>query len=135
MPAFANKKALALRAQAKNRHTDTAAMFDECERQMVTEEWEDNIDEYLAIVIQCKSHSTPAVRASRASVPRGPDWRRGPLVGYVTMFSTVFPLAPLFAYLNNIWEIRVDAGKLVYFFRKVTRPLAPRGSGGGGSVR
>jgi hypothetical protein len=38
--------------------------------------------------------------------------------GYVTMFSSAFPLAPLFAFLNNIFEIRVDAAKLCFFYRR-----------------
>jgi hypothetical protein len=34
------------------------------------------------------------------------------------MFVSAFPLAPLFAYLNNILEIRVDATKLCYLSQK-----------------
>lgn len=33
--------------------------------------------------------------------------------GFVTLFVSAFPLAPLFALLNNILEIRVDAYKYV----------------------
>jgi hypothetical protein len=32
--------------------------------------------------------------------------------GYVALFSPCFPLAPLFAFLNNVTEIRGDAWKL-----------------------
>ena len=32
--------------------------------------------------------------------------------GYVTLFVASFPLAPLFAFANNLIEIRVDAYKL-----------------------
>ena len=34
------------------------------------------------------------------------------------MFSSAFPLAPVFAFLNNIFEIRVDAAKLCFFYRR-----------------
>jgi hypothetical protein len=33
--------------------------------------------------------------------------------GFVTLFVCVFPLGPLFALLNNIVEIRVDASRMV----------------------
>ncbi len=32
--------------------------------------------------------------------------------GFITLFVTAFPLAPLFALLNNIFEIRLDANKV-----------------------
>lgn len=38
--------------------------------------------------------------------------------GFVTLFSFAFPLAPLFAMLNNIFEIRLDAKKLVKYSRR-----------------
>ncbi|GFS12773.1 anoctamin [Elysia marginata] len=43
--------------------------------------------------------------------------------GFVTIFVAAFPLAPLFALLNNIIEIRLDAYKFVTQWR---RPLAMR---------
>ncbi|KAL3310449.1 Anoctamin-7 [Cichlidogyrus casuarinus] len=43
--------------------------------------------------------------------------------GFITMFVMPFPLAPLFALLNNWMEIRLDAQKLVCCCR---RPLAER---------
>lgn len=43
--------------------------------------------------------------------------------GFVTLFVTAFPIGPLFALLNNIVEIRVDAGKLSFSQR---RPIAHR---------
>ena len=43
--------------------------------------------------------------------------------GFVTIFVAAFPLAPLFAWLNNIIEIRLDANKYVKLFR---RPVAER---------
>lgn len=43
--------------------------------------------------------------------------------GFVTLFVAAFPLAPLFALLNNIGEIRLDAFKMVTQSR---RPLAER---------
>jgi hypothetical protein len=33
--------------------------------------------------------------------------------GFVTLFVAAFPLAPLFALLNNIGEIRLDAYKML----------------------
>jgi len=41
--------------------------------------------------------------------------------GFITIFVTSFPLAPLFALLNNILEIRVDSSKLLCDMR---RPFA-----------
>ena len=43
--------------------------------------------------------------------------------GFVTMFVAGFPLAPFFALLNNIVEIRVDAYNYVHNQR---RPVAQR---------
>ncbi|XP_011301819.1 anoctamin-4 [Fopius arisanus] len=43
--------------------------------------------------------------------------------GFVTLFVAAFPLAPLFALLNNIGEIRLDAYKMV---KEARRPLAER---------
>ncbi|XP_077492339.1 anoctamin-4-like [Amblyomma americanum] len=43
--------------------------------------------------------------------------------GFVTLFVAAFPLAPLFALLNNIVEIRLDAYK---YTSQLRRPLAER---------
>ena len=43
--------------------------------------------------------------------------------GFVTIFVAAFPLAPLFALLNNVIEVRLDAYKFVTQWR---RPLAAR---------
>lgn len=43
--------------------------------------------------------------------------------GFVTIFVAAFPLAPLFALLNNILEMRFDAKKLLKFHR---RPVTQR---------
>ena len=43
--------------------------------------------------------------------------------GFVTLFVAAFPLAPLFALLNNIAEIRLDAYKMT---KEARRPLAER---------
>lgn len=43
--------------------------------------------------------------------------------GFVTLFVASFPLAPLFALLNNIIEIRLDAKK---FVTELRRPVAVR---------
>lgn len=43
--------------------------------------------------------------------------------GFVTIFVAAFPLAPLFALLNNVLEMRLDAKKLLTFYR---RPVSQR---------
>lgn len=43
--------------------------------------------------------------------------------GFVTIFVAAFPLAPFFALLNNILEMRFDAKKLLEFHR---RPVTQR---------
>jgi hypothetical protein len=43
--------------------------------------------------------------------------------GFVTLFVAAFPLAPFFALLNNIFEIRLDSYKYIATKR---RPLAER---------
>ncbi|CAG0891673.1 unnamed protein product [Cyprideis torosa] len=43
--------------------------------------------------------------------------------GFVTIFVAAFPLAPLFAAINNVFEMRLDAGKLISLHR---RPVAQR---------
>lgn len=43
--------------------------------------------------------------------------------GFVTIFVTAFPLAPLFALINNILEMRLDAKKFVKYYR---RPVPAR---------
>ncbi|XP_017775817.1 PREDICTED: anoctamin-1-like [Nicrophorus vespilloides] len=43
--------------------------------------------------------------------------------GFVTIFVAAFPLAPFFALLNNILEMRLDAQKLLTFYR---RPVTQR---------
>ncbi|KAF5304573.1 hypothetical protein FQA39_LY09624 [Lamprigera yunnana] len=43
--------------------------------------------------------------------------------GFVTIFVTAFPLAPLFALINNILEMRLDAQKLIKYYR---RPVPQR---------
>ncbi len=43
--------------------------------------------------------------------------------GFVTIFVAAFPLAPLFALLNNTIEIRSDANK---FVTQLQRPMAVR---------
>ncbi len=46
--------------------------------------------------------------------------------GFVIMFSAAFPLAPLFALMNNVAEIRVDAQKYICNSR---RALPEKASG------
>ena len=43
--------------------------------------------------------------------------------GFITIFVSAFPLAPLFALLNNVLELRLDAKKLLVLHR---RPVAHR---------
>lgn len=43
--------------------------------------------------------------------------------GFVSLFVASFPLAPLFALLNNVIEIRLDAKK---FVTELRRPVAAR---------
>ena len=43
--------------------------------------------------------------------------------GFVTIFVAAFPLAPLFALLNNWIEIRLDAGK---FVTETRRPVSEK---------
>ncbi|KAK2716116.1 anoctamin-4-like isoform X2 [Artemia franciscana] len=43
--------------------------------------------------------------------------------GFVTIFVAAFPLAPLFALLNNLFEMRLDAKKVLNLYR---RPVAQR---------
>ena len=38
--------------------------------------------------------------------------------GFITLFAAAFPLAPLFALLNNVMEIRLDAYKYVVTTRR-----------------
>jgi hypothetical protein len=91
MPLLCNRKALRLKMHPVKQATDTMALLVETERQMLSNEAAGTIDEHLEMIIQ---------------------------FGYVTMFVAAFPLAPLFCYLNNCIEIRVDACKLVYIERK-----------------
>lgn len=48
--------------------------------------------------------------------------------GFCTLFVSAFPLAPLFALLNNIMEIRLDAYKFIVYQRKPT-PFAAKNIG------
>jgi len=43
--------------------------------------------------------------------------------GFVTIFVAAFPLAPFFALLNNVFEMRLDAKKLLTMYR---RPVGQR---------
>lgn len=43
--------------------------------------------------------------------------------GFVTIFVTAFPLAPLFALINNVFEMRLDAKKFIKYYR---RPVPQR---------
>ncbi|XP_032594153.1 anoctamin-5 isoform X2 [Drosophila grimshawi] len=43
--------------------------------------------------------------------------------GFITLFSLAFPLAPLLGLINNVMEVRLDAIKMLRFFR---RPVGMR---------
>ena len=43
--------------------------------------------------------------------------------GFVTIFVSAYPLAPLFALINNVFEIRLDARKMILNYK---RPVAQR---------
>ncbi|KAL1115350.1 hypothetical protein AAG570_007380 [Ranatra chinensis] len=45
--------------------------------------------------------------------------------GFVTLFVTAFPLAPVFALLNNVFEMRLDAKKFLKFYRRPVPRRAP----------
>lgn len=38
--------------------------------------------------------------------------------GFITIFVVAFPLAPLFALINNIFEMRLDAKKFIKYYRR-----------------
>uniref|UniRef100_A0AAQ4RCU6 Anoctamin n=1 Tax=Gasterosteus aculeatus aculeatus TaxID=481459 RepID=A0AAQ4RCU6_GASAC len=73
--------------------------------------------------------------ASEAAIPRWEqDYRLQPLpklglfyeylemviqFGFVTLFVASFPLAPILALVNNVFEIRVDAWKITTQFRRI----------------
>lgn len=48
------------------------------------------------------------------------------LYSYVSFFSVTFPLIPLFAFINNIFEVRLDAKKLTNHLK---RPIPKRKAG------
>lgn len=49
--------------------------------------------------------------------------------GFITIFVVAFPLAPLFALINNIFEMRLDAKKfLLYYRRSVPKRVRDIGS-------
>lgn len=45
--------------------------------------------------------------------------------GFVTLFVPAFPLAPLFALVNNIFEMRLDAAKFLKNYRRPVPTRAP----------
>lgn len=45
--------------------------------------------------------------------------------GFVTIFVSAFPLAPLFALINNIFEMRLDARKFLTYYRRPVPRRAP----------
>lgn len=38
--------------------------------------------------------------------------------GFVTLFACAFPIAPLFALVNNIFELRLDAQKILKYYKR-----------------
>uniref|UniRef100_A0A1B6JA02 Anoctamin n=2 Tax=Homalodisca liturata TaxID=320908 RepID=A0A1B6JA02_9HEMI len=45
--------------------------------------------------------------------------------GFVTIFVSAFPLAPVFALINNVLEMRLDARKFLVFYRRPVPLRAP----------
>lgn len=45
--------------------------------------------------------------------------------GFVTLFVSVFPLAPIFALLNNVFELRLDAQKILKYYRRTIPHQVP----------
>lgn len=45
--------------------------------------------------------------------------------GFVTIFVAAFPLAPVFALINNVLEMRLDAKKFLTFYRRPVPQRAP----------
>lgn len=45
--------------------------------------------------------------------------------GFVTIFVTAFPLAPFFALVNNVFEMRLDARKFLLYYRRPVPRRAP----------
>jgi anoctamin-4 len=67
------------------------------EHQFLLEEFSTPLDDYLELVIQ---------------------------FGYVTLFVAAFPMAPLLAVVNNYFELRVDAFKLLHLSRRTDQDPA-----------
>lgn len=44
--------------------------------------------------------------------------------GFIAMFSIAFPIAPFLAMINNLFELRTDANKLLFEFRRPIGELA-----------
>lgn len=62
-----------------------------------------------------------------------PPANHRPQFGFITLFVSAFPLAPFFALVNNVLEIRVDAIKMIVSLRYARSPFW-RFGGFGGSV-
>ncbi|KAI9362124.1 calcium-activated chloride channel-domain-containing protein [Zopfochytrium polystomum] len=45
--------------------------------------------------------------------------------GYIALFASCFPLAPIFALINNVYEVRSDAFKLLYVYQRPVPLRAP----------
>lgn len=94
LPTWKNRKGLGVAKASRTKETsvkgqyskETEELVEEAQRQMFCDEWEGTTLEYLKMVIQ---------------------------FGYITMFVSAFPLAPLLGYINNAIEVRVDARKLI----------------------
>jgi anoctamin-1 len=71
-------------------------------------------DEYLEMGKYILSLTEPTISSNSIAVLQ---------YGFVTIFVAAFPLAPFFALLNNILEMRLDAQKLLQFYR---RPVTQR---------
>ena len=80
-----------LRDKIRRVNTDDVAGYDSVEDQMVLEHTESTFNEFNEMAVQ---------------------------YGYLALFAPAFPLAPFFALINNIFEIRIDAVKYCTVYRR-----------------
>jgi len=85
--------AQAVEGEAPAGDDDAPALLSVLERQLATPEFgeEEAFDDYNELAVQ---------------------------LGFVTLFASAFPLAPLLALMNNVCEIRFDAWKIMDFYRR-----------------
>ena len=80
-----------IRKKIRTVNTDDVAGYDSVEDQLVLEHTESTFQEFNEMAVQ---------------------------YGYLALFAPAFPLAPLLAFVNNIFEIRIDALKYCSVYRR-----------------